>query len=98
VSPNSEEPLPLRAHLERLRAELNRHGLDAELAGHGARSFLRVANREMPTLNERVFCRPAKDESLCFWWPWRQPIGGVDELDAVVEKITAVLRSVEGQP
>jgi hypothetical protein len=51
----------------------------------------------MPTLNERVFCRPAMDETLRFWWPWRQAIGGVDELDAVVEKITAVLRSVEGQ-
>ena len=85
-------------HLERLKAELNQHGLDVQLVCKGARAYLKVANGNTPALNERVFCRPAADQSLCFWWPWLQPIGSVDDLEAVVSKITVVLRSVEEQP
>lgn len=85
-------------HLERLRAELIRHGLGAELFTKGKRCYLKVANVDTPELNEKVFCRPAEDHSVCFWWPWRQPIGPADDLDAVVGKIAAVLRSVQGQP
>ena len=94
MQPVSEEV----EYLGRLRAELNRHGLAAELVTKGKRSYLKVANMDTPKLNERVFCRPAEDHRVCFWWPWRQPIGSVDDLDAVVGKIAAVLRSVEGQP
>ena len=83
-------------HLERLQAELNQHGLDAQLVIKGTRSYLKVANGDIPALNERVFCRPAADHSLCFWWPWLQPIGSVDDLESVVSKIAVVLRSVEG--
>lgn len=36
------------------------------------------------------------DESLCFWWPCRQPIGSVDGLETV-DEIMMVLRSVERQ-
>ena len=93
MQPCSEEV----GHLERLRAELNRHGLGAELVTKGKRSYIKVANVDTPELNERVFCRPAEDHGVCFWWPWRQPIGSVDDLDAVVGKIAAVLRSVQGQ-
>lgn len=85
-------------HLERLRAVLGQRGLDAQLVVKGARSYLMVANGDTPALNERVFCRPAADHSLSFWWSWLQPIGPVDDLEAVVSKITVVLRSVEGQP
>lgn len=85
-------------HLERLRAELNQHGLDAQLVIKGARSYLQVANGDTPALSERVFCRAAEGHSLCFWWSWQQPIGSVDDLEAVVSKIVTVLRSVEGQP
>jgi hypothetical protein len=46
-------------------------------------------------LNERIHCQQAADDSWCFWWPWRQPIGSVDDLDSVAGKITAVLRTVE---
>lgn len=82
-------------HLERLQAELSKRGLGAKLITKGGRSYLKVANPNMPELNERVLCHAAEDESLCFWWPWGQPIGSVDDLEVVAEKIAAVLRSVE---
>lgn len=85
-------------HLERLQAELSKHDLDAKLITKGSRSYLKIANQVTPELNERVLCWPADDQSLCFWWPWGQPIGSVDDLDTVIGKIAAVLRSVEGQP
>lgn len=84
--------------LERLQTELSKLGLDAKLITKGSRSYLKIANRVTPELNERVLCWPAEDQSLCFWWPWGQPIGSVDDLEAVVDKVAAVLRSVEGQP
>lgn len=85
-------------HLERLQVELTRSGLNARLITRRNRSYLKVANQAVtPELNERVFCWPAENQALCFWWPWRQPIGSVDDLDVVVGKIAAVLRTVEEQ-
>lgn len=89
---NSEEV----AQLERLRDELNHHGLDAQLVTRRNGPYLKIANRATPELNERVLCWHAEDRTLCFWWPWGQPIGSVDDLDAVIGKVAAVLRSVEG--
>jgi hypothetical protein len=83
-------------HLVRLAAELTRLGLDAQAVTRGIRPHVKAANPDTPELNERVFCRPAEDHSLCFWWPWQQPIGPVDDLHTVASKIAAVLRSVEG--
>jgi hypothetical protein len=92
VEQGSEEVI----HLERLAAELGRRGLDAQIVAKGSRPCLKVANPGTPELNERVLCRRAEDQSLCFWWPWQQAIGSVDDLETVAGKITAVLRSVEG--
>ncbi len=92
-----QEPTEEIAHLERLAAELTRRGLSARVVARSARQYVTAANPDTPELNERVLCRRADDESLCFWWPWRQPIGSVDDLETVVGKITAVLRSVESQ-
>jgi hypothetical protein len=83
-------------HLERLAAELARHGLDAQVITENRQPLLKVANPDTPELNERVLCRRAEDQSPCFWWPWQQPIGSADDLETVAGKITAVLRSVEG--
>jgi hypothetical protein len=85
-------------HLRRLAAELARQGLGVQVVTKGGRPYLRAANPETPELNERVLCRAAEDHSLCFWWPWQQPIGSADDLETVVGKIAAVLRSVEGCP
>jgi hypothetical protein len=84
------------AHLDRLAEALKQHGLAADLVGKGAKRFLQVANVDTPTLNERVQCQQLEDGSWVFWWPWKQPIGPVDDLAAVAGKIAAVLRSVEG--
>lgn len=83
-------------HLERLADELKQRGFATELVGKLTKPFLKVANADTPTLNERVQCHQADDDSWCYWWPWKQPIGSVDDLSVVVEKIAAVLRSVEG--
>ena len=84
------------AHLERLADELKHWSFVTELIGNVSKPYLRVANAETPTLNERVLCHQAADGAWIFRWPWKQPIGSVDELDAVVDKIAAVLKSVEG--
>lgn len=85
-----------RVHLERLTEELRQRGFRTELLGKVAKPYLRVANAETPTLNERVLCYQAGDGLWAFWWPWQQPIGSVDDLETVVGKIAEVLRSVEG--
>jgi hypothetical protein len=84
------------AHLERLAAELQQCGFVAELTRKVSKPHLQVANTETPTLNERVLCDQIEDGSWAYWWPWKQPIGPVDDLAPVIEKIAAVLKSVEG--
>ena len=84
------------AHLERLSDELKRRGFETELTGKVSKPYLQVANADTPTLNERVLCYQADDDSWVFWWQWKQPIGSVDDSESVIGKIAAVLRSVEG--
>jgi hypothetical protein len=83
-------------HLERLAGELGKRQFSARLVSRRGAHYLVVANPESPDLNERIHCQQAADDSWCFWWPWHQPIGSVDDLDSVAGKITAVLRTVEG--
>lgn len=85
------------AHLQRLADELAGRGFTAGLSGRSKQAHLRVANPDTPRLTERVLCHQARDGSWCYWWPWQQPIGPVDDLEQVATKIAAVLRSVEGQ-
>ncbi len=93
MQPSSDAEI---AQLGRLTGELRRRGFSAELVSGGARPWVQVANPDTPELTEQFICRTADDHSMSFWWPWRQPIGPVDDLDAVAGKITTVLRSVEG--
>ena len=86
-----------RAYLERLAGELSRREFTAELVTRKSQLHLMVANRDNPGLSERVLCYSTSEGSWHFWWPWRQPIGAVDDLETVAGKITVVLRSVEGQ-
>ena len=82
-------------HLRRLSEELTKGGLAAELVSNGAKPYLKVANAQTLTLNERVLCQQNDHDSWCFWWPCQQPIGSVDDLALVVSRIALVLRSVE---
>jgi hypothetical protein len=85
-----------REHLGRLAGELSKWQFTARLEGRGSDQYLIVENPDHRDLNERVHCYPAEDRTWCFWWPWRQPIGSVDDVETVVGKIMAVLRTVEG--
>jgi hypothetical protein len=85
------------ACLEQLREVLTNEGFVVQLVSVNTKPYLKVANAETPKLNERVQVEQAEDGSWCYWWPWKQPIGSVDDLDAVTGKIAAVLRSVEGE-
>lgn len=84
------------AHLQRLADEFTNSQFTVRFAGSGSDQYLVVENSDHRDLNEQIHCRPAADGTWCFWWPWRQPIGSVDDLETVVGKISAVLRSVEG--
>lgn len=83
------------AYLEKLADELVSHGFSTELVGKISKPYLTVANAAAPSLYERVLCQSADDGSWCFWWPWHQPIGSVDDLRPVANRIALVLRSVE---
>lgn len=84
------------AFLTKLADELaSQGGFTTELASKLSKPHLKVANAETPSLNERVLCDRADDGSWSFWWPWKQPIGSVDDLSLVVNRIALVLRSVE---
>ncbi|HLX51274.1 MAG TPA: hypothetical protein VKS82_23360 [Streptosporangiaceae bacterium] len=85
------------AYLEQLREALTSQGFAVQLVSINTKPYIKVANAETPRLNERVHCEQAEDGSWCFWWPWRQPIGSVDDLESATGKIAAVLRSVEGE-
>lgn len=82
--------------LERLAGELTKRDFSASVAASSDQPHLQVANPDSPTLNERVYCQTASDGSWCFWWPWRQPIGPVDDTETAAGKIMTVLRSVQG--
>ena len=84
------------AHLERLAEKLTTSGFTAELASQISTPCLTVANARQPTLNERVLCERADNGSWSYWWPWQQPIGSVEDLELVIDRIAIVLRSVEG--
>lgn len=82
-------------YLKHLGEALTSQGFTAQVVGSGSKVYLKVANGETPTLNEKVRAAQADDGSWCYWWPWGQPIGSADDLESVTAKIAAVLRSVE---
>lgn len=84
-------------YLQRLRDALTIQGFTVQVVSMSAKPYLMVANAETPKLNERVHCEQAEDGSWCYWWPWRRPIGSVDDLETVTGKVASVLRSVEGE-
>jgi hypothetical protein len=83
-------------HLERLDKELASRGFAVEAVSKISMPYLIVANAGTPQLNERVQCLRSEDGSWSFWWPWKQPIGSVDDLETVIGKIAVVLRPVDG--
>lgn len=83
------------AYLEQLATALEGSEVTTELASSISNPFLKVANRAVPSLNERAFCREAGDGSWAYAWQWGQLIASVDDLDKAVATITSVLRPAE---
>lgn len=81
-------------HLDRLAQALKERGLLAEVADKATVPLLAVANAAVPALNQQVLCEENAD-TWWYWWSWKKPIGPVEDLAVVVERIASVLRSVE---
>jgi hypothetical protein len=79
------------SHLKRLATVLREHGLLAEVADKAGVPLLTVANAGIPALNQEVLCQEGAG-TWQYWWPWKQPIGPVEDLDTVVERVASVLR------
>jgi hypothetical protein len=87
-----------RNHHDRLGDVLRPQGFTVRVVTSSSASpYLKVANAESPALNERIHAQQSSDGTWSYWWPWKQPIGSVDDLEAVSRKIAVVLRSVEGE-
>ena len=98
MTPQTSTPREtMRHYLAQLAEELTRNGLLAELVGAISKPYLMVALADTPNHTERVLCQLDGDGSWSFWWAWGQPIGTVDDLDLVVNRILTVLRSVEAE-
>ena len=83
------------AYLEQLATALDGSEVTADLASSISNPFLKLANRAVPALNERAYCREAGDGSLAYVWQWGQLIGPVDDLAKAVATIISVLRPAE---
>jgi hypothetical protein len=83
------------AYLEELAAALEGSEVTADIASSISNPFLKVANRAIPALNERAYCRDAGDGSWAYAWQWGQLIGPVDDLEKALATITSVLRPAE---
>lgn len=81
-----------RTYLQRLADELTRRKWKVWV-GSGTKTTLRVENPDVPALHETIHCRSVND-GWSYCWPWREPIGPVDEVTGVADRIQHVLREV----
>jgi hypothetical protein len=89
----------------RLAAELRAYYIGVEICGDRCPRYIATARRPgthphimvTPDPDElrAELCRPAADGSWCFWRPWQQLIGSVDDLTFVSDRNATFLRSVE---
>jgi hypothetical protein len=80
-----------RAELERLAAELGRHGLRGELCTPpGKLPYLHVRNPEASVLSERVYA-----QADSFWYSWAQRIAGCDDAGAAATALSRVLGTTD---
>jgi hypothetical protein len=79
-----------QTYLDQLAAELERRGWQVSLRSDGR---LKVTNPAHADLNEVIGCRELND-GWRFTWPWHEPIGGVDDVAEVADRIAHVLREI----
>jgi hypothetical protein len=83
------------AHLERLAAVLRGRGWQVSLVEADREMLLKVTNPTAPGLFEWIGCGDSPG-GWRYEWSWRQPIGPVERLGAVADRIMHVLRTTEG--
>jgi hypothetical protein len=88
----------MRGHLARLADKLTASGLLAELFGDIQEPYLNVALANAPAQHKRVLAQLTDEDLWWFSWPWGQPIGSVDDLELVVDRICLTLRSLAVEP
>jgi hypothetical protein len=80
------------ADLTTLAAELDRHGLHAELCTPAGRlPYLHVRNPQASALSERVYA-----QADSFWFSWAERITGCDEITTAAATLARVLRTTAG--
>jgi hypothetical protein len=78
------------ADLERLAAELATRGFQAMLRAPGdGQPTLTVRNPRAGVLAETVYAGEGS-----YWWSWREPIAGVDQVTTAAGILARVLRVV----
>lgn len=79
-----------RLHLETLRTELFRRGLDSELvtSGFRARLRLKLPGTFSDDFDDNVVAAEAGGEWM-FFWPWIEPIGLAGDPAAAAESVLA---------
>jgi hypothetical protein len=79
-----------RQHLETLRAELSRRGLDSELVTSGFRTRLRlkIPGTFSDDFDDNVVAAEAGGEWM-FFWPWIEPIGPAGDPATAAESVLA---------
>ena len=105
-SPTAEPRELMRSHLGQLAEKLGANGLlaevvddgfTAELVGNAQKPYLKVALANSPSHGKLVLARPSDFGWWWFWWSWDRPIGAVDDLELVVDRIAVMLRAVEAE-
>jgi hypothetical protein len=88
----TEAPSEAKTHLEQLGTSLQVRGWKVSLTTTGDGPRLKVTNPAAPEMHETILCRRAGGDWM-FFWPWAEPIGPVEQLDAAGRRIRHVLRT-----
>jgi hypothetical protein len=87
------------ARLEGLAAELDGHGLRAELVTPPGRlPSLHIVNPAAAALAEDVYAGPGRDGQWWFWWSWAERIAAGEDVAGAARRIRRVLAARDQPP
>src|ERR1700722_11243052 len=81
-----------RTALEALAEALDKADHATRLVDWQGRVHLVVKNKHVD-LAENIYA-----DHRCFWWPWSEPIGPVQDPAAAAAKVASVLRAARSRP
>ncbi|WP_084955821.1 hypothetical protein [Thermoactinospora rubra] len=80
------------AYLSELGSELERRGFIVGLnTSQGHPPLLEVVNAVAPVMRDAILTGADDEGRLCFWFPWRAPIGPVTDIGAAADRVERVL-------